>query len=139
VSATPNLQISREGAAIVATLSGEIDIVNAADISEGLVSNFDGASSVIVDLDGVAFMDSQGVALLDRLSGRVDAAAGAMAIVARPASIPRRVLEIVDLGIPLYDDIDAARTAISARSIGSSLGSTETSSPLADGSTAPQG
>ena len=139
MSETPNLRISREDATVVATLTGEIDIVNAGDISDGLVSGFDGASSVIVDLDGVGFMDSQGVALLDRLSGRVDAGAGAMAIVARPASIPRRVLEIVDLGIPLYDDIDAARTAISARSIGSALGSAEASSPLADGSTAPSG
>jgi anti-anti-sigma factor len=138
VSGTPNLRISREDGGVVAALSGEIDIVNAGDIADGLVSGIDGASTVIVDLDGVLFMDSQGVAMLDRLSSHVDAAASALAIVARPASIPRRVLEIVDLGIPLFDDIDAARTAMRARSIGSSRGSAEASSPLADGSTAPQ-
>ena len=135
---SPNLRVSREDGDVVAALSGEIDIVNAAEIADGLVSGIDGATTVIVDLDGVLFMDSQGVAMLDRLSSHADAGGSALAIVARPASIPRRVLEIVDLGIPLYDDVDAARTALRARSIGSSFGSAE-ASPLADGSTASQG
>ena len=93
MSETPNLHIRRDGGAVVASLSGEIDIVNAAEISEGLSSAIDGAESVVVDLDGVSFMDSQGVALLDRLASRLDASGSALAVVVRAGSIPRRVLE----------------------------------------------
>jgi anti-anti-sigma factor len=142
MSETPNLHIRREGGAVVASLRGEIDIVNAAEISDGLFSGIDGAESVVVDLDGVSFMDSQGVALLDRLASRLDAGGSAIAVVARPGSIPRRVLEIVDLGLPLYDDADAAATALSARSIASAHGpegsSPPLSPPIAGGSPATQ-
>ena len=141
MSQTPNLHIRRDGGAVVASLSGEIDIVNAAEISDGLSSGVDGAQSVVVDLDGVSFMDSQGVALLDRLASRLDAGGSALAVVARAGSIPRRVLEIVDLGIPLYEDADAAATALSARSIASARGpegSSPLSPPITDGSPATQ-
>jgi anti-anti-sigma factor len=130
-----DVTITREDGVAVASLRGEIDIVNAADVAERLEAGIDDASSVIVDLRSVLFMDSQAIALLDRLSDRVESNGRGFAVVAPPSSVPRRVLEIVDLGIPLYDDADAARTALSARTTGSSNGLpgvTAEPSPTAD-------
>lgn len=131
-----DVTVAWEDGVAVASLRGEIDIVNAADVAEQLDARLAQASSVIVDLRSVLFMDSQAIAMLDRVSERLEAAGGAFAIVAPPSSVPRRVLEIVDLGIPLYDDADAARTALSARTIGTSNGSTghTAAPPIADAS-----
>lgn len=130
-----DVAISWDDGVVVASLHGEIDIVNAADVAQQLDAGVAGARSVIVDLTSVGFMDSQGIAMLDRLSGRLEGEGRGLAIVAPPAGPPRRVLEIVDLGIPLYDDRDAARTALSARAIGSwngSAGGVAAPPPLAD-------
>ena len=129
------LTVAWEDGVAVASLRGEIDIANAADVAEQLDAGIAQAASVIVDLRSVLFMDSQAIAMLDRVSERLEAAGGAFAIVAPTSSVPRRVLEIVDLGIPLYDDVDAARTALSARTIGTSNGSighTAAPPPIAD-------
>ena len=62
-------------------------------------------------------MDSQAIALLDRLAGRLEREGRPFAIVAPPASVPRRVLEIVGLGIDLHDDPEGAIDAINRRGI----------------------
>jgi len=132
-----DVTITSEDGVAVASLRGEIDIVNAPDVAERLDDGIAEATAVIVDLRSVLFMDSQAIALLDRVSERLEAAGRGFAVVAPPSSVPRRVLEIVDLGIPLYDDPDAARTALSAGTMGTSNGSTGRTSappPIADAS-----
>lgn len=98
----------------VAALDGEIDIGNAPEVQRRLDAQLGGATDVVVDLGGVRFMDSQGIVLIDRLSGRIEGAGGRFAVVASPSGVPRRVLEIVDLGVQLFEDLDAALAAFGA-------------------------
>lgn len=104
---------SRSGVSIAA-LDGEIDIGNSAELEGRLDALLGDATDVVVDLGGVRFMDSQGVALVDHLSSRIEGAGGRFAVVASPSSVPRRVIEIVDLGVELFEDVDAALAAIGA-------------------------
>ena len=110
-----NVRVTNEDGVATAALDGEIDLVNAADVAERLSTGIDGASAVIIDLRGVAFMDSQAIALLDRLSARLEGEGCPVVLVAPPQSVPRRVLEIVDLGIDLFDRVDDARAAVASR------------------------
>jgi anti-anti-sigma factor len=103
---------ARRGVVTVLTLAGEIDIANAADVGERIGALVDGGSPVVADLAAVAFMDSQALALLDRLAERLDDDGLGFAIVAPTSSVPRRVLELVDLGIPLFERVDAACAAL---------------------------
>ena len=110
-----NVRVTREDGVAMAALDGEIDLVNAADVAERLSTGIDGASAMIIDLQGVLFMDSQAIALLDRLSARLEGEGCPVVVVAPPQSVPRRVLEIVDLGIELFDRVDDARAAVASR------------------------
>lgn len=95
----------------VASLGGEIDIGNSAELDGRLDELLGASTDVVLDLGGVRFMDSQGIALVDRLSSRIEGAGGRFAVVVPPSSVPRRVLEIVDLGVDLFEDVDAALVA----------------------------
>ena len=107
------LQVAARDGVLVLALDGEIDIENAAGIGERLSASVSGADPVVIDLRAVRFMDSQAIALLDRLAGRLEREGRPLAIVAPPASVPRRVLEIVGLGIDLHDDPAGAIEAVS--------------------------
>jgi anti-anti-sigma factor len=112
MSERADVHVSHDDGVAVVSLGGEIDLLSAADVTRAVEAAIDGTGGVIVDLGGVAFMDSQGVALLDRLGGRLDREGRGLVIVAPTTSIPRRVLEIVDLGIALFEDRTSARAAL---------------------------
>ena len=112
MSERADVHVSHADGVAVVSLGGEIDLLSAADVTRAVEAAIDGTGGVIVDLSDVAFMDSQGVALLDRLGGRLDREGRGLAIVAPTTSIPRRVLEIVDLGIGLFEDRVSARTVL---------------------------
>lgn len=50
-------------------LAGEIDLANADGIGERVLADTAAARAVLLDLSAVAFLDSSGVRLLDRLIG----------------------------------------------------------------------
>ena len=56
----------REGGALV-TVSGEVDLAAASEFGAGLREAFDQGNEVTVDVSGVTFMDSTGVAGFARL------------------------------------------------------------------------
>jgi anti-anti-sigma factor len=112
MSERADVHVSHDDGVAVVSLGGEIDLLSAADVTRAVEAAIDGTGGVIVDLSDVAFMDSQGVALLDRLGGRLDREGRGLVIVAPTTSIPRRVLEIVDLGIALFEDRTSASAAL---------------------------
>lgn len=69
------LNVSRadEGAHVRLTLSGELDLSNASTVESSLDSAIDSGKKVLVDLDGLEFIDSTGLALIVRMLGRSDA------------------------------------------------------------------
>jgi anti-sigma B factor antagonist len=59
------LQVTDYGAdACVVTVTGEIDVVTAPDLADCLTAQLAGSQVVVVDLDGVRFLGSAGVAVL---------------------------------------------------------------------------
>ncbi len=89
---------------MTALLSGEIDHHGARAMMEGLdwAINDKLPLRLTLDLSGVTFMDSSGIAVLIRAKRRMDALGGTVKAVSIPTQ-PRRVLDAAGLGrlIPL--------------------------------------
>lgn len=108
--------IERDGVS-VAQVSGEIDIVNASDVSGqlfGVVSN--DAPGLVVDLSGVTYMDSRGVHLLFELANRLRMRDQQLHLIVPEQALIRRVLVLthVQSVVPLYETVESAIDALRA-------------------------
>jgi anti-anti-sigma factor len=84
----------REGI-VVAGVTGEIDVSNAADLERDVSAELTrDTAGLVMDLGGLEFMDSSGVHLLFHLARRLERRGLGFALVLPPESIPRRVLEL---------------------------------------------
>ena len=89
--------------------SGDIDVTVVPGLLPGVAGLVAGWSGVVLDLTEVAFFDSSGVRLVDRLSRECGRAGTAFCVAAPPASPGRRVLELVGMAALLAeDDIETA-------------------------------
>jgi anti-sigma B factor antagonist len=95
-----------EGAAdasgvFVVKLIGEIDISNAAKLGTALDAMITGVDEpIVVDLSGLEFMDSSGIAMLLHAAARVDSLS-----VRKPSTVVRRLIEATGLEatLPIED------------------------------------
>jgi anti-sigma B factor antagonist len=97
------------GGHVVVVLSGELDVTDAADIAAALAIVAAGAPEIIVDLAGLEFIDSSGVAALAR--GRMHARlAGGDLVLAAPQQQVLRVLTLTRLieVFPVHASVDEA-------------------------------
>jgi anti-sigma B factor antagonist len=86
----------QEGTVVLA-LYGDVDLHSAGELDDRLAAVIArGASSLVVDLTGVTFVDSQGIGALLRGTRRFDAGAGQLRLVV-PGGHIRRVFEITSL------------------------------------------
>lgn len=84
----------REGV-IVAGVTGEIDVSNAAQLERSIAAELDReTAALVIDLAGLEFMDSSGVHMLFGLAQRLAQRGLGFALVIPPESLPRRVLEL---------------------------------------------
>ena len=107
-----SLEVTQRDGAIVGRLSGEIDLSNAAALEESLIRAADGGAALVVDLSSLSYMDSAGIAMLQRVSQAVGAAGGSVRLVVGPEAKVRRVLMIarMDVLLPMHDQVsDAVR------------------------------
>ena len=99
--ATEALQIaiSRPSANVVlVVLTGELDLVSSGDFARQLEAVLiEPAALVVVDLAGVAFIDSSGLHTLVQMARQVESNSG-IAVLAAPALATRRVFEIARIG-----------------------------------------
>jgi len=59
------IRTTQKSGACVVVVEGEVDVYTAAQLKEVLVENIEGGCpNVVVDLDGVAFIDSSGLGVL---------------------------------------------------------------------------
>ncbi|MCW2681830.1 MAG: anti-sigma factor antagonist spoIIAA-2 [Frankiales bacterium] len=94
---------------------GELDILTAPPILEEAAALVHGARGVVLDLSAVAFCDSSGVRLVDRLSREASRAGSRFRVVAPTGTPSRRVLELVGLAALLADeDLPRALAAVRA-------------------------
>ncbi len=105
---------------LVATVAGEIDSSNAAELRLALSERLPSASSALVlDLTGVSYLDSSGVHLLFDLGRRLAARRQAIRLVVPGEAPMRRVLELCAIeGVaPMDVDLNASMRALDAAEI----------------------
>ena len=98
---------TESGPSPVIELLGEVDSTNAANFERG-VQALTASGPVILDLSSVAYFDSAGFEVMDRLLGT-----GSLIVVISPASPLRRAAEL--MGVPFHDGVEPARAALAVR------------------------
>jgi anti-anti-sigma factor len=91
------IETEEQPTGLVITLTGDLDLSNAAELEAVLDRVLPLPPGIhpdrlVFDLDGLRFMDSSGIALLLRSASRVTAVS-----IARPSDIVRRLLEATGL------------------------------------------
>jgi anti-sigma B factor antagonist len=102
---------------IVARLSGEIDLSNAADVGEQLAAAVPNtALGMVIDLTATSYLDSSGVHLLFDLGERMQRRQQQLRVAVPEGGPIRRVLRIVELdaAVPVTATVDEAVEQIRA-------------------------
>jgi anti-anti-sigma factor len=87
------------GDTVIATVSGEIDGSNAAEVRRAVAERVPStARSLVIDLTLTTYVDSTGVELLFELARRLSARRQTFTVVVPAGSGVRRVLELCDIG-----------------------------------------
>jgi anti-anti-sigma factor len=90
-----NLFVWQRDNVVVAGVTGEIDVSNAAGLERAVGAEVvRDTAGLVMDLGGLEFMDSSGVHMLFHLARRLERRGLGFALVLPPESIPRRVLEL---------------------------------------------
>jgi anti-anti-sigma factor len=96
---------------VVARLSGEIDLSNAAEVGDELSSSVPNtALGLVLDLTATTYLDSSGVHLIFDLAERLRTRQQQLRIVVPSGAPVRRVLRIVELddSVPVLATVDEA-------------------------------
>lgn len=104
--------------AVVVSLTGEVDIVRSPDLQTSLqeaISRISGKGAVVVDLSGVTYMDSSGVATLVR-GLQLSRKKGVGLVLCSLQERVRSIFEIakLDTVFPMADTLDEAISAATA-------------------------
>lgn len=93
-----NVNVSRDGARLIAVVEGEVDADNCAELGaqvEPLLD--DGVDTLVIDAAALTFIDSSGITELLRMRDLVQQRGGTCRI-ETPTEQVRRILEITGLG-----------------------------------------
>jgi anti-sigma B factor antagonist len=88
----------RDNADVVVEVSGELDILSAPQLHEGLAALIDeqGNHSIVIELSGLEFMDAAGLRVVVHAQHRIRSHGGEIRV-ARPRPNVQRVFEITGL------------------------------------------
>ena len=103
--------IERRGGAVVAHLSGEVDMTNAARVRDELmVSVPNDAISLVIDLDGCRYLDSAAIEVIFDLARRLSRRRQELKLVLPPSSPLVRVLTLTEVHsvAPVFETLDSA-------------------------------
>lgn len=106
-----DIQTNQAGDLCEMVLAGEVDVYTAPNLKQELVSRIEGGcSNVIVDLEGVAFIDSSGLGVLVSALRRARERDGSVRIVCTRDSV-LKIFRITGLDkvFPIFSDIVEAR------------------------------
>lgn len=122
MTAAPEVWPRRAGRAVVVSLAGEIDRLNAPELGEALERAVDDdALGLVLDLAAVSYLDSSGVHLVHALARSLARRGQRLALVRPQRRTPCEVLELTGITAiaPMHDDVDAALAMFASRSVGS--------------------
>jgi anti-sigma B factor antagonist len=105
------LAIERQGGAVVAHLSGEVDMTNAPRVrDEMLVSVPNEALALVIELGGCRYLDSAAIEVVFDLARRLGRRRQKLRLVVPPGSPLTRVLTLTDVQTvaELHETLDAA-------------------------------
>ena len=111
---TLELEVNQQAGWQVLTVRGEVDVTTTPRVRAQLISLLsDGKPRLIVDLEGVRFMDSSGLGALIAGLKLARSRAGELRIVCEGQRSVRKVLEVTGLERVLerYDSVEAAAAA----------------------------
>lgn len=106
-----DVQVRLEGDAVIARLSGEIDLSNAGGIEQAIVvTTPNHAEQILLDLSDVEYMDSAGIHLIYRLREKLKSRGQALVLILRaesPAGDALRLAGVMD-HLEIRDSLEAA-------------------------------
>jgi anti-sigma B factor antagonist len=117
VSELSGLAIEERDGAVLARLSGELDIAEANSTGDRITQAVQpSVAAVVIDLSELQFIDSSGVAMLFSLARQFDVRRQELRVVASPDGLVARVLDIVEFrrAAPIDQDLDAALANLAA-------------------------
>lgn len=101
--------LDRQGGVVVASLAGEVDLSNVADIRLALVEAVaQETECLVIDLSETTYLDSTGVRMLFDLAVRLQARRQDLRLVVPDATIVRRVLVLTKLDQSVHFDVSVA-------------------------------
>jgi anti-anti-sigma factor len=103
------LEFERSDDSLLARLSGEIDLSNAAQVHQQLDSSIGRYRLVILDLSSVEYLDSQGLRLIKQICDKADLTSTKLKLVAPPQSAARQVLDLAQMKdyVEIVDTLEA--------------------------------
>jgi anti-anti-sigma factor len=110
------LEIEERGDVVIARMSGELDIAGAPGMGDRIHEAVPtSARGLVVDLSGLDFIDSSGIAMLFGLTRKLGSRRQDLRVVARSGTPVSRVLQIVefDRAAPVHETLDEALAAAS--------------------------
>jgi anti-anti-sigma factor len=111
VSAPAEIVLDRRGGSVVARLTGEVDMSNAAYIREQLLASIpNDALALVLDISGTRYLDSAAIEVLFDVSRRLGRRRQELRLVMPPTSPLRRVIELTEVhtAAPVYESLDQA-------------------------------
>jgi anti-anti-sigma factor len=113
LSSPAEIVLDRRGGSVVARLTGEVDMSNAAYVRDQLVASMpNDALMLVLDIGGCRYLDSAAIEVLFDLSRRLGRRRQELRLVMPPDSPLKRVMELTEVhtAAPIYDDLDTALT-----------------------------
>jgi anti-anti-sigma factor len=111
VTTSAEIAVERRDAAVVAHLSGEVDMTNSQYVGNELAGSVPNeATALVVDLTQARYLDSAAIELLFDLARRLRRRRQALRLVLPPSSPLKRVLELTEIGAvaPVHESLEEA-------------------------------
>lgn len=111
MSTSAEIAVEASGSAVVAHVSGEIDVTTVERLGSDLLETLGNeATTLVVDLTGVRYVDSAGIELLFETSRRLRRRRQGMALVVPPGSLLAPVFDLTGIAAaaPLFTTVEAA-------------------------------
>jgi len=117
MTAAAQVDVKRIESVVVASILGEVDLTNAAEVVDDLLAAVtNDAVGLVIDVSATRYLDSTGVGALFEAVRRVHGRGQSMALVAHATAPTRRLLGItgIDNVVPIADTVDDAVAAVRA-------------------------